>query len=118
MHELFVDIEIFSPVNLAKTGIYPYADHDAFELLLFGYMIDGGPVEVVVLAFGHQLPDEVLAAQNPKLAHTQAAPRSAAQGTKHVAITPRIQRVRPFRGGGCESGPLSAFPNERWVLVG
>lgn len=59
MRELFIDI---SPLNLAKTGAYPYADHDDFELLLFGYSIDGGPVEVADLANGHQLPDTVLAA--------------------------------------------------------
>lgn len=33
MRELFIDIETFSPVNLAKSGVYPYADHDDFELL-------------------------------------------------------------------------------------
>lgn len=32
MRELFIDIETFSPVNLAKSGVYPYADHDDFEL--------------------------------------------------------------------------------------
>ena len=62
MRELFIDIETFSPVNLAKTGVYPYADHADFELLLFGYSIDGGPVEIVDLANGQQLPSEVLAA--------------------------------------------------------
>jgi len=62
MREFFIDIETFSPVNLAKTGVYPYADHDDFELLLFGYSIDGGPVEIVDLANGQQLPSEVLAA--------------------------------------------------------
>ncbi|MDK8803273.1 DNA polymerase [Dermabacter hominis] len=62
MRELFIDIETFSPVNLAKSGVYPYADHDDFELLLFGYSIDGGPVKVVDLANGHQLPEKVLAA--------------------------------------------------------
>lgn len=62
MRELYIDIETFSPVNLTKSGVYPYADHDDFELLLFGYSIDGGPVEVVDLANGHQLPDRVLAA--------------------------------------------------------
>lgn len=62
MHELFIDIETFSPVNLAKSGVYPYAEHDDFDILLFGYSIDGGPVEVVDLANGDQLPDTVLAA--------------------------------------------------------
>nr|WP_049150157.1 DNA polymerase [Corynebacterium propinquum] len=62
MRELFIDLETYSPVNLAKSGVYPYAEHDDFGLLLFGYSIDGGPVEVVDLTNGHQLPDKVLAA--------------------------------------------------------
>nr|MCW1092217.1 hypothetical protein [Streptococcus anginosus] len=55
-------METFSPVQLAKAGVYPYAEHPDFELLLFGYSIDGGPVEIVDLASGETLPDEVLAA--------------------------------------------------------
>lgn len=62
MRELFIDIETFSPVNLAKSGVYPYSDHDDFEILLFGYSIDGGPVEVADLASGAELPEELLAA--------------------------------------------------------
>lgn len=62
MHMLSIDIETFSPVRLAKTGVYPYADHPDFDLLLFGYSVDGGPVEVVDLAGGQTIPDEVLAA--------------------------------------------------------
>lgn len=62
MRMLSIDIETFSPVQLAKTGLYPYAEHSDFELLLFGYSIDGGPIEVVDLANGQSIPDEVLAA--------------------------------------------------------
>lgn len=62
MRTLFCDIESFSPAQLAKTGVYPYCEHPDFELLLFGYSIDGGPIEVVDLANGQSIPDEVLAA--------------------------------------------------------
>lgn len=62
MRMLSIDVETFSPVRLAKTGVYPYADHPDFDLLLFGYSVDGGPVEVVDLAGGQTIPDEVLAA--------------------------------------------------------
>lgn len=62
MRELFIDIETFSPVNLAKSGVYPYAEHPDFDILLFGYSIDGGPVEVVDHDNGHQFPETVLAA--------------------------------------------------------
>lgn len=62
MRSIFCDIESFSPVNLAKSGVYPYAAHPEFELLLFGYSIDGGDARVIDLAGGERLPDEVLAA--------------------------------------------------------
>lgn len=62
MRELFIDIETFSPVNLVKAGVYPYAEHPEFDVLLFGYSIDGGHVEVVDLASGGSLPGDVLAA--------------------------------------------------------
>lgn len=60
MRELFIDIETFSPVNLTKAGVYPYAEHDDFDILLFGYSIGGGPVQVVDLASGEELPGEVV----------------------------------------------------------
>lgn len=62
MRELFIDIETFSPVNLTKSGVYPYAEHPDFDVLLFGYSIDGNPVAVVDLASGEALPGEVVEA--------------------------------------------------------
>lgn len=62
MHELFVDLETFSPVNLTKSGVYPYAEHPDFDMLLFGYSINGAPVQVVDLASGEALPGEVVEA--------------------------------------------------------
>lgn len=62
MRQIAIDIETFSPAPLAKTGVYPYAEHPDFGLLIFGYSIDGRPVEVVDLASGGRLPDEVLTA--------------------------------------------------------
>ena len=52
MRQIAIDIETFSPAPLAKTGVYPYAEHPDFRLLIFGYSIDGGSVEVVDLASG------------------------------------------------------------------
>ena len=57
---LTCDIETYSPVNLAKAGVYPYAEHEDFDILLFGYSLDGTPVEVVDLASGETLPETVL----------------------------------------------------------
>ena len=70
MRQIAIDIETFSPAPLAKTGVYPYAEHPDFRLLIFGYSIDGGPVEVVDLASGGGLPDEVLAALVDPVSYT------------------------------------------------
>ena len=60
--DLSIDIETYSDVDLAKCGVYKYASSPAFEILLFGYAVDGGAVRVVDLACGEKIPDEVLAA--------------------------------------------------------
>lgn len=62
MCSLSIDIETFSPVNLAKAGVYKYANHPAFQILLFSYAIDNGKVQTVDLAFGEQLPANILRA--------------------------------------------------------
>ena len=63
---LGIDIETYSPVPLPKTGVYRYVDTDEFEILLFSYTYDDGPVQTVDMACGEQLPDNVLAdLENP-----------------------------------------------------
>ena len=62
MKYLSIDLETYSPLNLSKTGVYPYSAHPDFQILLFGYAIDEQPVQVVDLASGEKLPDEILAA--------------------------------------------------------
>lgn len=59
MKTLSIDIETYSDAPLSKCGVYRYAESDAFEVLLFAYSADGAPVEVVDLASGEELPDEV-----------------------------------------------------------
>ena len=49
---LSIDIESFSSVSLAKTGIYRYVEAPDFEILLFGYSIDSAAVQVIDLACG------------------------------------------------------------------
>ena len=60
MKSLSLDLETYSDVNLAKCGVYKYAESPAFEILLFGYAVDGGPVQVVDLAQGESIPEEIL----------------------------------------------------------
>ena len=60
--ELHIDIETYSSADLGKTGVYRYVESLDFEILLFGYSFDGEPVNVIDLACGEQLPDEVILA--------------------------------------------------------
>lgn len=59
MKNLEIDIETFSSVNLAKSGVYRYVEALDFEIILFGYSVDGGEVKVVDLASGEELPQEI-----------------------------------------------------------
>ena len=62
MKNLSIDIETYSSVNLAKSGVYRYAEAPDFEVLLFGYSADGAPVRVVDLTAGETLPANVCSA--------------------------------------------------------
>ena len=59
MRTLSIDIETFSSVDLAKSGVYRYAEAPDFEILLFGYSVDAGPVQVVDFACGEKIPKEI-----------------------------------------------------------
>jgi DNA polymerase len=60
MKTLSIDIETYSGYDLSKCGVYKYAESPDFEILLFGYSVDGGEVQVIDLATGEHLPPEVL----------------------------------------------------------
>lgn len=62
MENLSIDLETFSSVDLKKCGVYKYAESDDFEILLFGYSVDGSEVKVVDLAQGEKIPEVVLSA--------------------------------------------------------
>ena len=62
MRNLSIDIETYSPEQLAKCGVYRYSQHPDFEILLFGYSIDGAPVQVVDFTAGERLPEAVYSA--------------------------------------------------------
>ena len=68
MKQISIDIETYSSTNLNQTGVYRYADSDDFELLLFGYATDFGPVKVVDLTQGEKIPPQIIEAlDNPDI---------------------------------------------------
>ena len=62
MKAISIDIETFSSVDLGKSGVYRYAEGEDFEVLLFGYSIDGGEVQVIDLACGDKIPPLIISA--------------------------------------------------------
>ena len=46
-----IDIETYSSVSIGKAGLYKYAMSPDFQILLFGYSVDGSPVRVLERAF-------------------------------------------------------------------
>lgn len=63
MKTLAIDIETYSSVSLQKCGVYAYAESPDFDILLFGYAVDDGPVEVIDLTpEGAELPGWIIEA--------------------------------------------------------
>lgn len=62
IQSLSIDLETYSSVDLKKSGVYPYAESSDFEILLFAYAVNEGAVQVVDIACGEEVPDEILQA--------------------------------------------------------
>ena len=60
MKNLEIDIETYSSINLQKSGVYRYVEADDFEIMLFGYSVDGGEVKVIDLMAGEKIPGDIL----------------------------------------------------------
>lgn len=81
--KLIMDLECYSSVDLNKSGVYKYVESPDFEILLWAYSWDGGPVHVLDLANGEKPTYELIAALwNPdieKWSHNIAFERTALQ---------------------------------------
>lgn len=68
MNHLSIDIETFSSVDIKKSGLYKYVQSPDFQILLFAYSFDGQPVQIIDLAQGEQLSQDILSAlQDPSV---------------------------------------------------
>ena len=79
MKRLHIDIETYSPEPLMDAGVYRYAMHPDFQILLFAYAFDDNKVRIVDLAQGEHLPERVVQALTDpdvlKCAHNAAFER-------------------------------------------
>ena len=86
MKQLSIDIETYSSTNLNQTGVYRYADSDDFELLLFGYAVDFGPVKVVDLTQGEKIPSQIIQALDDPAISKVPSTRSLNASAYHVLL--------------------------------
>ncbi|MEN1989853.1 DNA polymerase [Paenibacillus hubeiensis] len=73
---LSIDIETFSSIDIKKAGLYRYVQSPDFQILLFAYSWNGGAVQIVDLAQGELIPEEVIRALNDRnvIKHAYNAP--------------------------------------------
>lgn len=57
---LHIDIETYSSIDIGKSGLYKYVQSPDFEILLFAYAYDDGPVQLIDLTSGEKLPEQVV----------------------------------------------------------
>ena len=62
MKTLAIDLETYSPVDIGRSGVYRYSEDPGFRILLFGYTVDDGDVNVIDLASGEEIPSEIIEA--------------------------------------------------------
>lgn len=62
MKHLSVDIETYSDVDIKKAGLYKYVQSHVFEVILFAYSEDFGPVQVVDVLCGERIPEYIIRA--------------------------------------------------------
>ena len=60
MRELSIDIETYSSVDLNASGVYAYASAPDFTILLVAFAFDGEDVNIIDLASGESIPDNLL----------------------------------------------------------
>ncbi len=115
MKTLSIDIETYSSEDLTKTGVYKYAEAEDFEILLFAYAYDDGPVEIIDLASGETFPPDVYSDLiNPTVLKTAFNANfeitCLREALKKIA-SPMLKGPAPERGWDWK---ISTLPADQW----
>lgn len=102
-----IDIETYCGVDLARNGVYRYAESDDFEILLFGVSVNGGPVEVYDLTRGDSIPEDILRA----IVDVDVLKWAYNASFERVCISSYLRRNRPdvFHGYGDADDATGGF---------
>ena len=104
IHNLSIDLETFSSIDIKKAGAQRYIASDDFEILLFAYSLDGQPVQIIDLANGEQIPSWLSTAlANPSyIKHAYNAPFEFGCLSKYFGqLYPSQWRCTMFHGLYC-----------------
>ena len=108
-----IDIETRSDKDISKCGVYAYTDTPYFDILLFAYSIDGQPVQVVDMANGEEIPENVLAA----LADENVVKRAFNCNFERVCLSKYLRENYPqyFQSYSIDEDTVGDFLNpESW----
>ena len=99
METLSIDIETYSSVCLVKHGVYHYCESEDFEILLLAYAVDDEEVQIVDLASGEELPNDILAAiTDPKVIKT-----AYNANFERICLSKYLQSAMPPEQWSCSS---------------
>ncbi len=95
-----LDLETYSSVDIAKCGVYRYAESPDFEILLLSYSVDEGDIHTVDLARGEKIPEDILEALVSESVQHWAFNSSF----ERICLSVWLRRNRPalFKGYGKE----------------
>ena len=111
MKTLSIDIETYSDQPLAKTGVYRYVESPLFEILLFSYSVDCGPVQLVDLACGEQIPTDIVAA----LEDDSVTKWAFNANFERICLSRHLgYPMEVFYGVGCNDGATSFLGRRRF----
>ena len=111
METISIDIETYSGNDLNKCGVYKYVQHPDFDILLFGYAVDGGEVHVVDLAAGEEIPEEIVAA----LSDEDVTKWAFNSNFERICLSEWLRRNRPehFFSYGVEGDSVGEYLDPR-----
>jgi DNA polymerase len=109
MKELEIDLETRSDIDLSKCGVYKYVESPYFDILLFGYAVDGGAVQVIDLANGETIPKKILKA----LVDDRVIKRSHNVNFERVCLSKYLYKYYPqiFESYSISEDCVGAFLN-------
>ena len=104
---LSIDLETRSGADIAKAGLYRYAEDPDFDILLFGVSVNHGPVEVYDIANHDRIPDEILAA----LSDNNVTKFAYNASFERICLSEWLKRYHPehFKSYGTEGDPVQEY---------